>query len=57
MLVDLEESSNHIDPEWRDCGYPTNLQLADGTIVTAYYCKGVAAHRRYHVGVVIWRLE
>ncbi|MBE36170.1 MAG: hypothetical protein CMI16_11565 [Opitutaceae bacterium] len=56
VLVDLEESTNHYEPEWRDCGYPSNVQLADGTIVTAYYCKGVAAHRRYHVGVIRWRL-
>jgi len=56
VLVDLEESTNHHEPEWRDCGYPSNEQLADGTIVTAYYCKGVAAHRRYHVGVLRWRL-
>ncbi len=57
ILVDLEESTNHHEPEWRDCGYPTNVQLADGTIVTAYYCKGVAAHRRYHVGVLVWSLQ
>ncbi len=57
VLVDLEESTNHIEPEWRDGGYPSNVQLADGTIITAFYCKGVAAHRRYHVGVVRWRLE
>lgn len=57
ILVDLEESTNHHDPKWRDCGYPSNVQLADGTIVTAYYCKGVAAHRRYHVGVLRWQLE
>lgn len=57
VLVDLEESTNHHEPEWRDCGYPSNVQLADGTIVTAYYCKGVAAHRRYHVGVLRWRLD
>lgn len=59
VLVDLERSSNDTDeaPEWRDCGYPSNVQLSDGTIVTAYYCKGVAAHQRYHVGVLRWQLS
>ena len=57
VLVDLEDSTNHIVPEWRDCGYPSNVQLADGTIVTAYYCKGVSAHQRYHMGVLRWRLD
>ena len=59
VLVDLERSSNDTDeaPEWRDGGYPSNVQLADGTIVTAYYCKGVAAHQRYHVGVLRWRMD
>jgi hypothetical protein len=58
LLVDLERASNlHCArPEWRDAGYPANVQVSDGTIVTAYYCKGVSAHQRYHVGVVRWRL-
>lgn len=58
-LVDLESSTNPTseDPEHKDCGYPSNVQLTDGTIVTAYYCKGVAAHQRYHVGVLRWRLD
>jgi hypothetical protein len=37
-----------------DCGYPSSAQIADGTIVTAYYAKQVTAHMRYHMGVVRW---
>lgn len=37
-----------------DGGYPSNVQVEDGTIVTAYYCKGIAEHQRYHMGVVRW---
>jgi hypothetical protein len=59
VLVDLQASTNSHDPDpaHRDGGYPANVQLADGTIVTAYYCKGVDAHQRYHVGVLRWRLD
>lgn len=38
-----------------DCGYPSSVQLDDETIVTAYYASGVAAHTRYHMGVIRWR--
>jgi hypothetical protein len=38
----------------RDCGYPSSAQLADGKILTAYYSRGAAQHRRYHMGVVVW---
>ena len=37
-----------------DGTYPSSVQVADGTIVTAYYSSGVPAHRRYHMGVVRW---
>jgi len=40
-----------------DGGYPASVQVEDGTVVTAYYCSGVEAHQRYHMGVVRWRLE
>lgn len=40
----------------RDCGYPSSVQRADGTIVTAYYASGVASHQRYHMGVALWNL-
>jgi hypothetical protein len=37
-----------------DCGYPSSVQRKDGTVVTAYYASGTAAHQRYHMGVVLW---
>ena len=37
-----------------DCGYPASVQRQDGKIVTAYYARSVDAHRRYHMGTVIW---
>jgi len=40
-----------------DGGYPASVQVEDGTIVTAYYCKGIAEHQRYHMGVVRWNLD
>ncbi len=46
LLIDLEDAT--------DGGYPSSIQLADGTIVTAYYANRVGAHRRYHMGVVCW---
>lgn len=39
-----------------DCGYPASVQLPSGEILTAYYASGVASHRRYHMGVVLWKL-
>lgn len=58
LLVDLEGSSEfqHSPPPPSDGGYPSSVQLSDGTVVTAYYSRGVPAHQRYHVGVVRWRL-
>jgi len=49
LLVDLEGAY--------DGGYPSSVQAENGTIVTAYYARGVAAHTRYHMGVVRWDLE
>lgn len=40
-----------------DCGYPSAVQLSDGTIVTAYYADKIDSHQRYHMGVVRWKLE
>jgi len=40
-----------------DCGYPSSVQVEDGEIVTAYYANCAPWHRRYHMGVVRWRLE
>ncbi len=57
VLVDFETSSDHpglAEPR-RDGGYPSTVALADGTLVTAYYTRGIPAHYRYHVGVVRWK--
>lgn len=40
-----------------DCGYPSAVQLSDGTIVTAYYADKIDSHQRYHMGVVRWKLK
>lgn len=40
-----------------DGGYPSSVQLADGTIVTAYYSHKVPHHHRYHMGVVRWKAD
>ncbi|NLZ64468.1 MAG: exo-alpha-sialidase [Lentisphaerae bacterium] len=37
-----------------DGGYPSNIQLADGRILTAYYCSPNRQQRHYHMGTVIW---
>lgn len=49
LLVDLEDAT--------DGGYPSSVQLEDGTIVTAYYANRIRAHRRYHMGVVRWHAD
>jgi hypothetical protein len=41
----------------KDGGYPSNVQLENGNIVTAYYAKSVPFHNRYHMGVLIWSLK
>ena len=40
-----------------DCGYPSTVQLDDGTLVTAYYADKTDFHTRYHMGVVHWKLQ
>ena len=37
-----------------DGGYPSSVQLADGSIVTAYYASQSSSHKRYHMGVAVW---
>jgi hypothetical protein len=49
LLVDFETAT--------DGGYPSSVQLTDGTIVTAYYANRIAAHDRYHMGVVRWQAD
>lgn len=41
----------------RDSGYPSTVQLADGTLVTAYYTKKSIRLNGYHMAVIRWRLE
>jgi Neuraminidase (sialidase) len=40
-----------------DCGYPSSVQVEDGSIVTAYYTNAAPWHQRYHMGVVRWSLD
>jgi hypothetical protein len=49
-----------------DCGYPSSVQIDDGTIVTAYYfgpkkpewaAHGLPWHQRYHMGAARWDLS
>lgn len=47
-IVNLEGST--------DSGYPSSVQLEDGSLVTAYYSNGIVEHRRYHMGVARWSL-
>ena len=48
-IVNLEETT--------DGGYPSTVQLADGTLLTAYYSNRVPQHQRYHMGAARWVLE
>ena len=54
--------------DWRktDCGYPSSVQLDDGSLVTAYYFgpkrpeladHSLPWHQRYHMGVAKWDLS
>ena len=38
-------------------GYPSSVQLKDGTIVTAYYSDKNKFHDKYHMGVVRWKIS
>lgn len=40
-----------------DCGYPSSVELDDGSIVTAYYAAGGEGQPRYFLGVVLWKPE
>ena len=46
-----------VELEPTDLGYPSAVQRDDGAIVSAWYCRGIAAHQRYHMGVAIWTLD
>ena len=43
--------------ETNDGGYPSTVQLSDGTLMTAYYSNRIPQHQRYHMGAVRWALE
>jgi hypothetical protein len=45
-----------VELEPGDLGYPATVPGKDGTLVTVWYCSGIAAHQRYHVGASAWRL-
>lgn len=49
FILDLEDAG--------DLGYPASMQTDDGAILTAYYCAGVPAHTRYHMGVLRWEVD
>ncbi len=53
-VIDFEGSTDEqMEPHpHRDGGYPSTVVLPDGSLLTAYYCRGIPAHNRYHVGVV-----
>jgi len=40
-----------------DGGYPSCVEMPDGTIVTAYYAGANPAHMRYHMGILRWSPE
>lgn len=40
-----------------DIGYPSSVQLEDGSIVTAYYASQEKNHTRYHMGSVVWKFK
>ncbi len=37
-----------------DCGYPSSIQLSDGTIVTAWYSNKTPDRVGYQMGVTVW---
>jgi BNR repeat protein len=37
-----------------DCGYPSSVQLPNGTIATAWYASKTPDHAGYHMGVTVW---
>jgi hypothetical protein len=41
----------------KDSGYPSCIQLEDGTILTAFYTDYDKSHNRYHAGVLLWNID
>ncbi len=44
-------------PSATDGGYPSSVQLASGSVLTAYYANATDAHTRFHMGVMIWDVD
>ncbi|MHC4874293.1 MAG: sialidase family protein [Planctomycetota bacterium] len=40
-----------------DGGYPSTIELEDGSLVTAYYSGPNESHNRYHMKTIAWTLE
>jgi hypothetical protein len=55
--MDLKGVPDPTGASRQDGGYPSTVELSDGTLVTAYYSNGIAQHRRYNMGVLRWRLK
>jgi len=55
VLFNTDAYQSDTSSKGTDGGYPSSVQLADGSILTAYYCEQIPRHQRYHMGVVIWR--
>ena len=55
VLFSTAAYQSNVSSKGTDGGYPSSVQLADGTILTAYYCQKIPMHQRYHMGVVLWR--
>ncbi len=51
------EAHRLVDLDPGDLGYPATVPGEEGTLVTAWYSAGVAAHERYHMGVAVWRID
>lgn len=41
--------------ESSDCGYPSSVQLPNGSIVTAWYSRKTPERDRYQMGATVWR--
>jgi hypothetical protein len=53
-LFDRTEDAAQWYKRSQDVGYPASAELADGTLVTVYYCNGIPEHRRYHMGALVY---
>jgi hypothetical protein len=51
------DSKRLVALEPADLGYPATVLGNDGALVTAWYCSGIAAHQRYHMGTAVWAID